>query len=118
MASRGVTDLTLRLPPVPREGMYEMRYGITAADDNRGIEKVDLDALDACAELINCINGMFASDSAPKFYVDMLPPVYAEGNALLSPSNGKFVVLPVHVMGKEIKIVSAFRGKIIAKGEN
>ena len=37
MASRGVTDLTLRLPPVPREGMYEMRYGITAADDNRGI---------------------------------------------------------------------------------
>lgn len=81
-------------------------------------EKVDLDALDACAELINCINGMFASDSAPKFYVDMLPPVYAEGNALLSPSNGKFVVLPVHVMGKEIKIVSAFRGKIIAKGEN
>ncbi len=37
MASRGITDITLRLPPVPREGIYEMRYGITAADNNRGI---------------------------------------------------------------------------------
>lgn len=37
MASRGITDLTLRLPPVPTEGVYELRYGITAADNNRGI---------------------------------------------------------------------------------
>ena len=37
MASRGITDLTLRLPPVPREGTYEIRYGVTAADTNRGI---------------------------------------------------------------------------------
>ena len=37
MASQGFTDVIFRLPPVPREGLYEIRYGITAADSNRGI---------------------------------------------------------------------------------
>ena len=80
---------------------------------------VDLDALDACAELINCINGMFASECAPKFKIDMLPPVYAEGKYELSAGkiNG-FCVLPVYVKGKKVLVVSAFRDKIIAKGEN
>ena len=37
MASQGFTDVIFRLPPVPRKGLYEIRYGITAADSNRGI---------------------------------------------------------------------------------
>ncbi|MBR6094245.1 MAG: chemotaxis protein CheX [Lachnospiraceae bacterium] len=82
-------------------------------------KKVDLDALDACAELINCINGMFASDCAPKFNIDMLPPVYAEGKFELSAGKiDGLCVLPVYVKGNRVNVVSAFRDKIIAKGVN
>lgn len=79
-------------------------------------EAVDADALDACAELINCINGMFASDCSPKFLVDMLPPFYREGsNTLCAP---QICVLPVCIKGKQVKLLSVFRGKLTIKGDN
>ena len=78
-------------------------------------ETVDADALDACAEFINCVNGMFASDCAPKFYVDMLPPVYKEGKHVLVA--GKICKLPVYIKGQEVILVSVFGEKITVKGE-
>ncbi|MBQ6638301.1 MAG: hypothetical protein IKN45_07760 [Lachnospiraceae bacterium] len=78
-------------------------------------EVVDADALDACAEFINCVNGMFASDCAPKFYVDMLPPVYKEGPYVLTA--GKICKLPVFIGGEEIDVVSVFGESITIKGE-
>lgn len=77
-------------------------------------EAVDADALDACAELINCINGMFASDCSPKFFVDMLPPVYREGNNAVTAD--QICVLPVTIKGKTVKLLSVFRGKLTIKG--
>lgn len=78
-------------------------------------ETVDADALDACAELINCINGMFASDCSPKFYVDMLPPYYKEGVSVLTAD--RICRLPIFVNGKEVKLLSALKTKITVKGE-
>ncbi|MBR3040768.1 MAG: chemotaxis protein CheX [Lachnospiraceae bacterium] len=78
-------------------------------------ETVDADALDACAELINCINGMFASDCSPKFYVDMLPPTYKEGVSVLTAN--RICRIPIFINGKEVKLLSALKGKITVKGE-
>ena len=75
---------------------------------------VDADALDAVAELINCINGMFASDCSPKFFVDMLPPIYKEGKNTLSAA--QICVLPVFIKGKQVNVLSVFRGKLSIKG--
>ena len=37
ITSPGSVDITIQLPPVPRAGTYEIRYGISAAGDNRGL---------------------------------------------------------------------------------
>ena len=79
-------------------------------------ETVDADALDACAEFINCVNGMFASDCSPKFNVDMLPPQYREGAATLKAC--KIIVIPVFIQGVKIDLLSVFNEKLIVEGEN
>lgn len=79
-------------------------------------ETVDADALDACAEFINCVNGMFASDCSPKFNVDMLPPQYREGAATLKAY--KIIVIPVFIQGVKIDLLSVFNEKLIVEGEN
>lgn len=37
LSSGGRTDIIIQMPPVPRAGTYEIRYGISAADSNRGM---------------------------------------------------------------------------------
>lgn len=73
-------------------------------------EKVDLDALDAVAEFINCVNGMYASKIAQSMGMDMLPPEYREKIGEIAEEN--MVVLPVFIKGCEIKLVSKFNGTI------
>ena len=79
-------------------------------------ESVDADALDACAEFINCVNGMFASDCSPKFNVDMLPPQYKEGSATLTAD--RLCLIPVYIQGVKINLISVFNEKLIVEGEN
>jgi CheY-specific phosphatase CheX len=75
---------------------------------------VDADALDACAELINCINGMFATDCSPRLNIDMIPPVYKEGKNKLSGK--KICKLPVFIFGQEVDVISAFNEPIGIEG--
>lgn len=79
-------------------------------------ERVDADALDACAEFINCVNGMFASDCSPKFNVDMLPPQYQDGATTLSAD--RLCLIPVYIKGSKINLISVFNEKLIVEGEN
>ena len=79
-------------------------------------ESVDADALDACAEFINCVNGMFASDCSPKFNVDMLPPQYQEGACTLKAN--KICLIPVTIQGETINLISVFNEKLKVEGEN
>ena len=37
MTIRGLTDCTMRLPPVPRQGVYELRFAIQSGGDMRGM---------------------------------------------------------------------------------
>ncbi|MCR4691008.1 MAG: chemotaxis protein CheX [Lachnospiraceae bacterium] len=58
-------------------------------------ETVDLDALDAVGEFINCINGMFASDvSNNGIDVDMMPPEFHETPCRIS--GDKLIIFPIH----------------------
>lgn len=67
--------------------------------------EVDMDALDAVAEFINCINGLFATGIAPKLKVDMLPPSFK--NNTVKASADRFVKLPVFIGGKEVTLICA-----------
>ena len=45
-------------------------------------EKLDLDALDASGELLNCINGLYASSlSRDGRFLELMPPEYEDINA-------------------------------------
>lgn len=79
-------------------------------------ETVDEDVLDACAEFINCVNGMFASDCSPKFNIDMLPPVYQTGNHTIKAE--RICKLPITILGQEVDLLSIFKDKMIIEGEN
>ena len=75
----------------------------TFGDEEFG--EVDVYALDAVAEFINCVNGMYTSDLENVMDLDMLPPDYKVDPCVLS---GKILVLPVYVKGEMFNIISGF----------
>lgn len=68
--------------------------------------QVDLDALDAVGEFINCINGMFSTKLSGTCNMDMLPPSYKDARG--TAKAGKICVLPVCVNGKIVNMLTAF----------
>ena len=95
---------------------YALQHITGDADATLCFAAEDADALDACAEFINCVNGMFASDCSPKFNVDMLPPQYKEGSATLTAD--RLCLIPVYIQGVKINLISVFNEKLIVEGEN
>lgn len=74
-------------------------------------EKVDEDALDAVAELMNCINGLYASAlSKDGISMELTPP---EFSANLSKAVCKeMLVLPLHIKGNKVNFLIAIDEKI------
>ena len=68
--------------------------------------QVDLDALDAVGEFINCINGMFSTKLSGTCNMDMLPPSYKDARS--TAKAGSICVLPVCVNGKVVNMLTAF----------
>ena len=65
---------------------------------------VDLDALDAVGEFVNCINGLFASEmSHENVSVDMLPPEFYDNDVTVSGK--QFCVFPIVIQDKEISFI-------------
>ena len=91
-------------------GTEEALLSIAGAFAKEEFDKVDLDSLDAVAEFINCINGMFATKIASKVFVDMLPPIYREETVTVT--GGRMLKLPVYVNVKEMQLLSTFDGII------
>ena len=66
--------------------------------------QLDEDALDSCAELLNCINGIYASaKSKEDIELELLPPAMYMEDAELSGE--QICVLPVMVKGKKMRFV-------------
>lgn len=77
-------------------------------------EHVDLDALDAIGEFINCIDGLFASElSNENVDIDMLPPSFYEKNVTIQ--GDYFCVLPIVIQNNKIELVVAIDSDITVK---
>ncbi len=68
--------------------------------------QVDLDALDAVGEFINCVNGMYTTKLSGTCNMDMLPPSYKDTRSVAKA--GKICLLPVCVNGKTINMLTSF----------
>lgn len=68
---------------------------------------VNLDALDAVAEFVNNVNGMFATKVCNSLSLDMLPPVYKSEKTTIK---GNLVVLPLYVFNHRLEMISVFDG--------
>jgi CheY-specific phosphatase CheX len=71
-------------------------------------KSLDLDALDAVGEFINCTNGLYASKlSQENVELDMLPPTYKE-NATMT-AEVEFFVLDIQVDGQWIQLIISMK---------
>lgn len=70
-------------------------------------ESLDEDALDAAAELMNCINGLFASSQSD--FLELMPPVYGVQGAQVP--EGEACVVTIQIGDKVCEFVSAKLGQ-------
>lgn len=69
------------------------------------LPQLDEDALDSCAELLNCINGIYASaKSKEAIELELLPPEMYQEDIQLKAGQ-KICVLPMAVRGKKLQFV-------------
>ena len=68
--------------------------------------QVDLDALDAVGEFINCVNGMFSTKLSGTCNMDMLPPSYKAARSVAKAD--AICVFPVCVNGKVVNMLTTF----------
>lgn len=72
---------------------------------------VDMDALDAIAELMNCINGLYASAlSKEGISMELMPPEYSD--QITKMISGEMLVLPLVINGCKVNFVMAIDNKI------
>ncbi len=72
----------------------------------------DEDAMDAVAEFVNCVTGLYASEvSMNDVELELMPPEYAA--PLTEALADQMLILPLYVGGRKIYFLSAFNGKII-----
>lgn len=77
---------------------------------------VDEEALDAVGELLNCINGLYASAESQKgISLELYPPEFNE--AISTVEGEEMLVLPIHVLGQKVDFIIAMGSKIEMKQE-
>ena len=70
------------------------------------------DALDAVCELINCINGLYASEqSGNDSRIELEPPNFSVNFA--QATSDEMIVMPVYIAGGEIKYIIAVSKDIL-----
>lgn len=95
-------------------GKEEALWPMASIFGREAFLEVDEDALDAIGELLNCINGLYASAVSQRGIVmDLCPP---EFDVNLSAVEGdEMLVLPIHIQGQEVNFVIAIGNKIEMK---
>jgi len=74
-------------------------------------DKVDMDALDAVAELVNCICGMYASAmSMQRIQMELYPPCFDD--SIEGVYQSKMLVLPMMVGDKSVNLVACIGEKL------
>lgn len=95
-------------------GREESLNPVASIFGKEDFEKVDMDALDAVAELINCINGLYASElSRNGVEMELYPPEFSD--SLESLTSEEMLVLPLHIKDNTCYFVVAMDQKIEMK---
>ncbi len=106
------------------EGEYCFTCGI-AGDDaamltvaeifgKEKFEKVDRDSLDAIGELLNCINGLYASSlSRVGVPMDLCPPEYFAGAGEIVNEN--MMIIPLHIKGHMVDLIVAMDDRVVVR---
>ena len=103
------------------EGEHKIISGFAGAGDNllaiaepfaqEEFECVNMDALDAVGEFVNCINGLFAADlSLKNITVDMLPPEFYEEPVTIK--GNQICVFPIIINDKTINFILAINSDL------
>ena len=97
-------------------GKGEALWPVASIFGQEAFLEVDEDALDAIGELLNCINGLYASAASQRgVLLDLCPP---EFKVNISAVVGKeMLVLPIHIRGQMVYFVIAVGNKIEMKQE-
>ena len=107
MAGEADSDMKVALGIIGEEPALLSVAGTFAKEE---FDKVDLDSLDAVAEFINCVNGLFATKISSKVFLDMLPPIYREESVNIS--GARMLKLPIYMDGCELQLLSTYDGMI------
>lgn len=76
--------------------------------------EVNEDALDAIGELLNCINGLYASEVSSKGgLMDLCPPEFSTNVSALEGE--EMLILPLHIQGQKVDFIIALDNKIEMK---
>lgn len=97
-------------------GHHEITTAFAGCDDallaiacpfaDEEFETVDLDALDAVGEFVNCVNGLFASEvSKENMDLDMLPPEFYDSAKEIT--GNQFCVFPITIGNNKMCFVQA-----------
>lgn len=74
-------------------------------------ETVDMDALDAVGEFINCVNGMFCAKKSSECELDMLPPAFKDGEFMAKAN--RMCIMPVHIGQSVVYMITTFDETIV-----
>lgn len=88
----------------------ELLY-IASAFGREAFQEVNEDALDAVGELLNCINGMYASAASKRGVVlELLPPEFSAD--ITKAAGGKMLIIPLYVRGRHVNFLIAVDNRI------
>ena len=95
-------DESVTMGLVEDDGGFLMAANLFAMED---FDNLDEEALDSCAELLNCINGLYASmKSTQGIDLELLPPdMHAE--RVIRESTNKMCEIPLMIRGEKLKLI-------------
>ncbi len=102
----GSLDVTIGLA-----GMKDELLVIADTYAGESFEHMNLDALDSVGELINIVNGLFATAlSYNKIQVELMPPSFYEEQCTLKGK--EFCVVPMEVNQKQVNLIASVGAKV------
>lgn len=97
-------------------GKEQALLSTASAFGKEDFPEVNMDALDAIGELLNCINGLYATAlSQGGVSMELYPPEFL--NRISGIRSEEMLVVPLHIMGQKIHIAAAIDQKIEVERE-
>lgn len=97
-------------------GKGQALWPVASIFGQEAFTEVNEDALDAVGELLNCINGLYASAVSHRgVSLELYPPEFC--NQVNAVEGEEMLILPVHIQGQKVDYIIALGNKIEMKRE-